>query len=132
MKYIEVVAALIIKNDTVLITQRKGGPFDGLWEFPGGKIEDLESHQEALIREIREELKCIVVPIQHFKTIKYQYPDFHLTMHLYISKLIKGKPTLTEHAQLKWVSHEQLEAVKWLPADIDIIEDLKNYLKSLQ
>lgn len=132
MKHIEVSAAAIIDNKKVLITKRNGGPFHDMWEFPGGKVEENETLEETVIREINEELLIKVEPTKHLVTVNYQYPDFHLTMHLYICEIIKGKPTLTEHSDLKWVGSENLDAVNWLPADIDIIPVLKEYLINLQ
>lgn len=132
MKHIEVAAAAIIKDKKVLITKRVGGDFHNMWEFPGGKVEKNETVKDAVKREIKEELLCEIIPQAHLITIEYQYPDFHLTMHLYISKLTNGKPTLTEHAALRWVSHTELDDVHWIPADIAIIPKLKDYLISLQ
>lgn len=131
MKYIFVAAAAIVKNNKVLITKRVGGPYHDMWEFPGGKIEEDESHQEAVIREIQEELLCDINPLEKLITITHQYPEFHMTMHLYISELIKGEPTLTEHSAMQWVGPEDLDDVNWIPADIDIIASLKSYLVNL-
>lgn len=131
MKQIEVAAAAIIDEHKVLITRREGGEFHNMWEFPGGKIEHNETHQETVIREIQEELQCLVDVKEHLITINYQYPTFHLTMHVYISKIIKGKPTLTEHSALRWVDQFELDDVGWIPADIDIIPRLKKYLINL-
>lgn len=128
MKTIYVSAAAIIEDKKVLITQRIGGDFHGLWEFPGGKIENNESKENAVIREIKEELDCEIKPIKDLITIEYTYPNFHLVMTLFISELIKGKPTLLEHNALKWVSANELDNVNWLEADIEIIPVLKDYL----
>lgn len=130
MKKIEVAAAAIIDHNHVLITKRKGGDFDGLWEFPGGKIEPKESQKEAVVREIKEELRFDVIPKSHLTTIQHAYPNFHLTMHVYICEVKSGKPTLTEHADYQWVSSIELDTIDWLPADISIIPILKYYLKS--
>lgn len=103
-----------------------------MWEFPGGKIEKGESHKEALVREIKEELLCEIVPYELLSTITFQYPTFHLTMHVYISKITNGNPILTEHSALRWVNAHEVDCVEWVPADIDIIPKLKNYLINLQ
>lgn len=117
MKKIEVVAAIIHQGDSVFIAQRGYGEFEGLWEFPGGKIEDNESHEEALIREIKEEL-CLNINIeQHCCTIDYDYPSFHLTMHCYFCSALDNSPTLLEHKATNWVKISELDDVNWVPAD---------------
>ena len=128
MKNITVVAAATLHNNKVLITQRSKGSLKGLWELPGGKIEPNETHEEALVREIEEELLFTIQPHTFLETIEYQYPDFHLTMHVYICSIENGTPSLTEHSSMMWVSAHELENIKWLPADIALVEPLKNYL----
>lgn len=127
MKTIEVVAAIIVHEDTILATQRGCGEFKDFWEFPGGKIEAGESPEEAVTREIQEELKVRIKPQKWLMTVDYDYPQFHLTMHCYLSHIVEGQICLTEHKAAKWLSKEQLMSVSWLPADIvvaqKIIED---------
>ena len=131
-KVFNVVGAIIFNQDKIFCVQRgPGRALENYWEFPGGKIEEDESHQEAVIREIQEELLCDINPLQKLITITHQYPEFHMTMHLYISELIKGEPTLTEHSAMQWVGPEDLDDVNWIPADIDIIASLKSYLVNL-
>ncbi len=120
MKSIEVVAAIIKKNNQVLSTQRGYGEFQGLWEFPGGKIEPGENHQEALKREILEELLVDIEVQNHLYTIEYDYPHFHLTMHCYWCTL-EQKIELTEHLSSRWLDKDELYEVEWLEADISII-----------
>ena len=124
MKTIEVVAAIIQKDGKYFATQRGYGEFEGLWEFPGGKIEPGESHETALKREIEEELG-IDISIENFLcTTKYDYPSFHLIMHCYLCNIISGEIELKEHKDACWLNPEALNNVEWLPADKDIIEKL--------
>lgn len=128
MKVIEVVGAIIRKGSTILTTQRGHGQFKGMWEFPGGKIEEGETREEALIREVKEELDVEIHNLEFFMTIEYDYPDFHLIFHSYLCEVKKGNITLLEHEASKWVNREELESVQWLPADIDIIKGLKKIM----
>jgi 8-oxo-dGTP diphosphatase len=128
MKSIEVVAAIIIDNDKVFATKRGYGEFKGLWEFPGGKVEIGESREDALLREIKEELEVDISIEQFFYTIDYDYPQFHLTMHCYICNIIDGIIVLNEHEASCWSTSEQLDELIWLPADLEIIDHLKKYL----
>ncbi len=128
MKSIEVVAAIIKKNNQVLSTQRGYGEFQGLWEFPGGKIEPGENHQEALKREILEELLVDIEVQNHLYTIEYDYPHFHLTMHCYWCTL-EQKIELTEHLSSRWLDKDELYEVEWLEADISIIPLIHNELE---
>lgn len=130
MKKIEVSAAAIQKGNKILITKRNGGEFDGMWEFPGGKIKTNETREAAVIREIKEELKVDIDPTQFLTTIEYEYPNFHLTMHVFICRLIKGNITLTEHSDYMWVTKDTLKDIYWIPADIDIIPELSDYLNN--
>jgi 8-oxo-dGTP diphosphatase len=128
LKSIEVVAAIIKKDNQFLATQRGYGEFINMWEFPGGKIELGETPEQALIREIQEELKTTIKPEKFLLTINYTYPTFHLTMHCYLCKIIKGQITLLEHNAGKWLNTKNIDTVEWLPADIEIVEYLKeNY-----
>ena len=122
MKYIEVVAAVITEGDKFLITQRVGGQFDGMWEYPGGKIESGESHHEALKREIKEELDVEINVDGFLATITYPYETFHLTMHLYYSHVISGELTLNEHASMRWINLDEAKNIYWVPADVQVVE----------
>ena len=127
MKTIEVVAAIIIKNGKVFATQRGYGEFKDWWEFPGGKIESGECPQEALKREIREELDAEIEVGELLETIEWDYPNFHLTMHCFICMLISESIHLNEHEAAAWLTRGTLRSVKWLPADeglIPLIEEL--------
>lgn len=125
MKVIEVVAAIIHDEEgRIFATQRGYGPMKDGWEFPGGKMESGETAEEALKREIWEELETRIEVEQLFKTIDYDYPDFHLTMHCYICKVESGKLTLKEHEAARWLTKEQLSSIDWLPADRSIISRL--------
>ena len=117
MKTIEVVAAIIIKDGKVFATQRGYGQWQGWWEFPGGKIESGECPQEALVREIREELDAEIEVGDLLETIEWDYPDFHLTMHCFICSLLSESLHLNEHEAATWLTKETLHSVKWLPAD---------------
>ena len=123
MKNVEVVAAIIQNNDKFLATKRGYGEFKGLWEFPGGKIEENETREEALIREIKEELKCDIKIKQYMLTIEYDYPTFHLIMHCYLCELL-SEFTLLEHEDYEWLNKDNLLNVEWLEADISVV----NYL----
>jgi len=127
MKTIKVVAAIIIKDGQVFATQRGYGEFKGWWEFPGGKMEPGESPQEALKREIREELDAEVEVRELLETVEWDYPNFHLTMHCFICSLLSESLHLNEHEAATWLTHETLRSVKWLPADeilLDRVADL--------
>lgn len=128
MKTIEVVAAIIKDGEKIFATQRGYGEFKDGWEFPGGKIEAGESPKEALIREIKEELNVEIDVHELFDTVEYDYPDFHLTMHCYISSLKTGEIVLNEHEDAKWLAKSELDSVEWLPADEGLIEKLKKVL----
>ena len=117
MKAIEVVAAIIIKDGKVFATQRGYGQWLGWWEFPGGKIESGECPQEALVREILEELDAEIEVGDLLDTIEWDYPDFHLTMHCFICSLLSESLHLNEHEAATWLTKETLHSVKWLPAD---------------
>ena len=126
MKTINVVAAIIIKDQKIFATQRGYGEFKNGWEFPGGKIESGESPEHALEREIREELDAKIRVGELFDTIEYDYPNFHLSMKCFLCSLISDQLTLREHEATKWLTKENLSSVEWLPADITIIDKLKN------
>ena len=117
MKTIEVVAAIIIKDGEVFATQRGYGEFKGWWEFPGGKIESGECPEDALVREIREELDAEIAVGDLLETVEWDYPNFHLTMHCFVCTLLSESVSLNEHAAAAWLGRESLHSVKWLPAD---------------
>lgn len=127
MKVIEVVAAIIYKNGAYLATQRGYGEFEGMWEFPGGKIESGESREVALKREIREELGVDITIDKFLCTTDYDYPSFHLTMHCYLCSVKSGEIELREHKSARWLTTKTLDSVEWLPADKYIIDELKRY-----
>ena len=121
MKCIEVVAAIIRKGDKVFATQRGYGPWKDWWEWPGGKVEAGESPQEALVREIREELDADISVEEFLHTVEWDYPDFHLTMHCFVCSLVSGALHLNEHEAARWLGREDLDAVRWLPADVQLL-----------
>ena len=123
-KTIEVVAAIIIRDGKLFATQRGYGEWKDWWEFPGGKIEPEESQEDALKREIREELATEIEVGTLLSTIEYDYPKFHLTMHCYLCTIISGELLLLEHEDARWLTTDELDSVKWLPADKDVIEKL--------
>lgn len=130
MKTIKVVAAVIkaVNEDgeqIVFATQRGYGEFKGGWEFPGGKIETGETAQEALKREIMEELDTEIEVGELIDTIEYDYPEFHLSMECFWCEIIKGKLVLKEHEAARWLTKNQLADVEWLPADVKLIEKIK-------
>ena len=122
MKTIEVVAAIIIKEGHVFATQRGYGEWQGWWEFPGGKMEAGESPQEALRREIREELDAEISVGDFLETVEWDYPNFHLTMHCFVCSLVSESLHLNEHEAAAWLSRETLRSVKWLPADEGLLD----------
>ena len=124
MKRIEVVAAIIRKGDRIFATQRGYGEWKDWWEFPGGKMEAGEPPEAALKREIREELSTDISVDAFLCTLEYDYPKFHLTMHCYLCSLLTEALQLNEHEAAKWLSREELDSVKWLPADVQLIESL--------
>ena len=129
MKTIEVVAAIIIKEGKVFATQRGYGEWQGWWEFPGGKMEAGESPQEALKREIKEELDAEVSVGELLHTVEWDYPNFHLTMHCFVCSLISDSLHLNEHAASAWLSRDTLRSVKWLPADVEVLERIVGFLR---
>ncbi len=128
MKTINVVAAVIMKEGKVFATQRGYGEFKDGWEFPGGKVEAGESPEEALRREICEELEVEVNVGDLIDTIEYDYPAFHLSMKCYACTIAGGSPHLLEHEAARWLSADQLDSVAWLPADITLIPKIAGLL----
>ena len=130
MKTIRVVAAVIKatnkKGDPMIFaTQRGYGDFKGGWEFPGGKIEAGETPQEALVREIREELETEIAVGDLIDTIKYDYPTFHLSMDCFWAEIVSGDLVLKEHEASKWLTRDELNSVEWLPADVALTEKVR-------
>ena len=123
---IEVVAAIIRRGDCIFATQRGYGEWKDWWEFPGGKMEPGETPEEALRREIREELSAEIGVDEFLCTVEYDYPKFHLTMHCYLCSLLGDSLHLNEHEAARWLFPVELDSVQWLPADIQVINQLKN------
>ena len=129
MKTINVVAAIIRDaNGRILSTQRGYGEWKGWWEYPGGKMEGGETPEEALKREIRAELSTEIRVDEFFCTVDYDYPAFHLTMHCYLCSMLTGALRLNEHKAARWLKRDELSGVKWLPADVEVVEMLKSCL----
>ena len=129
MKQINVVAAVIIRDGKVFATQRGYGEFKDWWEFPGGKIEAGESPQQALVREIREELDATIEVGELLQTVEWDYPTFHLTMHCFWCELTCEALHLNEHEAASWLDREHLRSVKWLPADYGILDEIDRVLR---
>lgn len=126
MKRIEVVAAIIRKEGKIFATQRGYGEWKDWWEFPGGKMEPGETPEEALKREIREELSTEIRVDELLCTVEYDYPKFHLTLHCYLCSLVTEALHLNEHEAARWLANDELDSVKWLPADREVIEKMRN------
>ncbi|KHM52567.1 8-oxo-dGTP diphosphatase [Anaerovibrio lipolyticus DSM 3074] len=129
MKTINVVAAVIRKGDKILATQRGYGEFKDGWEFPGGKIEPGERPEEALKREIKEELKAAISVGEDLGVVEYDYPNFHLNMRCFMCSLVSEDVTLLEHEAMKWLTAETIDTVNWLPADKPMTEKIKEILR---
>ena len=125
MKTIRVAAAVIRDRGRIFATQRGYGPWKDWWEFPGGKIEEGETPEEALVREIREELDTEIIVDRKTGHIEYEYPEFHLSMDCFDCHILSGSPVLKEHESARWLSREELDSVNWLPADQTFIKTLK-------
>lgn len=128
MKTIRVVAAVIRNSDKVFATARGYGEFKGKWEFPGGKIEKDETPQQALIREIKEELNINIKVKKFITTVEYDYPSFHLSMDCFWAEIISGELILKEAEAAKWLGINELNNIQWLPADIEILSIVKKEL----
>ncbi|MFU0824602.1 8-oxo-dGTP diphosphatase MutT [Clostridium sp.] len=126
MKNIEVAAAIMKHNNKIFITRRSYGEFKDMWEFPGGKIEKGETQEEALIREIKEELELDIEISEYLTTIDYDYPNFHLTMHCFICDICGGELHLNAHNDAKWVTLDEVDNLRWIPADVLVVDKLKN------
>ena len=129
MKTLNVVAAIIKKDNQILATKRGYGEFINMWEFPGGKIEANETKEQALVREIKEELDCTIKPIKFALDLEYQYPTFYLKMSCFEAVIIEGTPKLLEHNDAKWLKKSELGTVNWIPADLTIIDYLKETME---
>lgn len=130
MKSVNVVAAIIKKDDKIFATQRGYGEFKDGWEFPGGKVEKNETPENALIREIKEELNTIIKVDEYLDTIEYDYPKFHLSMKCYMCSIVKGHLDLLEAEDARWLDKDNLDSVNWLPADLLIINKIKEKLNA--
>ena len=128
LKRIEVVAAVIIHDGRLFATQRGYGEWKDYWEFPGGKVEAGETREEALLREIREELETEISVDGFICTVDYDYPSFHLTMHCYRCSILSGSLHLVEHEAARWLAADELRSVEWLPADLSILPLLEALL----
>ena len=129
LKRIEVVAAIIRRGGKIFATQRGYGPWKDWWEFPGGKMERGERPEEALVREIREELSTEISVDQLLHTVLWDYPEFHLTMHCYLCSLVSGELHLNEHESARWLRPDDLESVRWLPADEGLLPLIREALR---
>ncbi len=129
MKQIEVVAAIIHDDEgRIFATQRGYGEWKDWWEFPGGKMEAGETPEAALRREIWEELETRIIVGKAVQTVEWDYPQFHLTMHCYLCSVESGALTLKEHEAARWLPKDDLDSVRWLPADIQVLETIKQSL----
>ena len=126
-KTVRVAAAVICDGDRYFATQRGYGDWKDFWEFPGGKIESGETPEEALVREIREELETEISIAGRLAEVEYDYPEFHLSMVCYMARIREGQPVLKEHEAARWLKKEELDEVGWLPADKFVVEMLKLY-----
>ena len=127
---VRAVAAIIHDDEgRIFATQRGYGDFKDWWEFPGGKIEAGETPEEALVREIREELSAEISVDELLCTVEYDYPQFHLTMHCYLCSLVTEALHLNEHEAAKWLTKDELDGVKWLPADVEVVEVIKSKIQ---
>ncbi|HIZ76933.1 MAG TPA: 8-oxo-dGTP diphosphatase MutT [Firmicutes bacterium] len=132
MKTIKVAAAIIIHDNQIFATQRGYGEFKDGWEFPGGKIEEGETPQEALAREIKEELDTEIEVKDFLETVEYDYPEFHLSMDCFFCTIKSGELVLKEHEAAKWLTAETLDSVDWLPADQALVQSMKKHMEEIQ
>lgn len=126
MKTVKVVAAIIRDGNKVFATQRGYGDYKDGWEFPGGKVEPGETAQQALVREIKEELDTDIAVGDYLTTIEYDYPTFHLSMQCFWCRIVDGTPVLKEHEAARWLDVDHIDSVEWLPADLTIIDLIKD------
>ena len=125
MKTIQVVAAVIFHEGKMYATQRGYGDYKDWWEFPGGKVEPGETPEDAIVREIREELDTVITVERFLTTVEHDYPEFHLSMDCYWAKIESGRLTLLEHEAAKWLPLDDLWQVRWLPADVKVVEAIE-------
>ncbi len=125
MKSIDVVGAVIVRDDAILATQRGYGDWEGWWEFPGGKVEEGETPQQALVREIAEELNASIEVGDYLCTAEYDYPAFHLSMKCYLCTLADESFELLEHHAARWLTSAHIDEVEWLPADVQVVDAIK-------
>ncbi|MDO4805858.1 MAG: (deoxy)nucleoside triphosphate pyrophosphohydrolase [Coriobacteriales bacterium] len=125
MKTYHVVAAIIKQDNKIFATQRGYGDYKDGWEFPGGKIEPGETPEQALVREIQEELDMTICVERHVVDVAYDYPQFHLQMGCFLCSIAKGTPRLLEHEAAKWLTTKEIDSVDWLPADVLVVDALK-------
>lgn len=125
MKTVHVAAAVIREGDTIFATQRKDGQFKDGWEFPGGKIEEGETPEQALVREIREELDSEIEIGSLIETVEYDYPEFHLTMECFWCRLVSAAPKLKVHKAAAWLAADEIDSVAWLPADLGLVRSIR-------
>ena len=130
MKKIPVVAAVIRREGKILATQRGYGPQKDGWEFPGGKVESGEDPREALVREIRKELRVDILPEAEIGVVEHEYPNISIRMQCFWAEIREGSPVLTEHENAKWISADELEQVDWLPADRKILPIIKEGMQN--
>ena len=121
---VRVAAAIIVRDGRIFATQRGYGDYKDWWEFPGGKLEEGETAEEALIREIREELRAGIEVGRLFITVEYDYPKFHLVMYCYLCRLATDEVELVEHEAACWLGKKDIRAVRWLPSDIEVVDKL--------
>jgi|SRR5690554_1347966 8-oxo-dGTP diphosphatase len=131
MKHVEGVAAILIHNKKIAAFCRNYGDYTGFYEFVGGKIEANETHAQALIRECQEEIECDIIIDSFFKTITFDYPDFQLQLHCYLCTPQSIDFKLKVHSDVQWVDKTNIETLPWLPADLSIMDDLKQLCYSL-
>lgn len=130
MNTIHVVAAIIREGEKLFATQRGYGEYKDKWEFPGGKVEENETPEDALIREIKEELEADIAITDYLMTVEYDYPSFHLSMDCFVATLKEGSSLrLKEHEAARWLGPDELDSVDWLPADLEVMEKLKTELQ---
>ena len=128
MKTIKVVAAIIKRNNQILIAKRSSGDYAGLWEFPGGKIENNETSKNALIREIKEELEIDINIYEYLTCVEYDYPKFHLSMECFICSLNNNTIQLHDHSAIKWIDiNDDIKNINWVPADVLVVKAIQKY-----